>query len=67
MFVKMMKPGSNRVHNIPAKEQKFYEEKGWSLAVKKTEKVRKKVEVIEEPIVETNDEQLDLDLNEENE
>ena len=65
MFVKMMKPGSNRVHNIPAKEQKFYEQKGWSMAVKKTEKVRKKVEVIEEPILELQDEQLNLDLNEE--
>ena len=69
MFVKMMKPNGNRVHNILAKEQKIYEQKGWRLAEKKTEKKvrKKKVEVIEEPIVETNDEQLDLDLNEENE
>lgn len=65
MFVKMMKPGNNRVHNIPAKEQVIYEKKGWSLAVKKTKKTTKKVEVLEEPKLEV--EQLKLDLNEENE
>lgn len=67
MQVKMMKPGSNRFIEVSVKEQKIYEKQGWSLAVKKTEKKvrKKKVEVIEEPIIETNDEQFNLDLNEE--
>lgn len=64
MLVKMMKPGGNRVHSIPEKDVKYYEKQGWSLAVKKTEKKVRKVEVLEEPKL---DEQLDLDLNEENE
>jgi hypothetical protein len=65
MLVKMMKPGNNRVHNVPSKDVAMYEKKGWSLAVKKTAK--KKVEVLEEPKLEVEAEQLNLDLNEENE
>jgi hypothetical protein len=62
MFVKMKKPGSDRIHKIPAKEVAIYEKKGWSLV---ETKVKRKVEVIEEPVIAT--EQLDLDLNEEHE
>jgi hypothetical protein len=62
MFVKMKKPGNDRIHKIPAKEVAIYEKKGWSLV---ETKVKRKVEVIEEPVIAT--EQLDLDLNEEHE
>ena len=66
MQVKMFKPGGKTISLINKDEVDAYLKRGWSLAVKKTEKkVRKKVEVIEEPILELQDEQLDLDLNEE--
>ena len=64
MQVKMTKPGSDRIHSVPAKEVAIYEKKGWSL-LKNTKKStkKKKVEVIEEPKLEV--EQLNLDLDEE--
>jgi hypothetical protein len=67
MLVKMLKPGGKTMGFIESKDVDAYLKRGWSLAVKKTEKKvrKKKVEVIEEPIIETNDEQLNLDLNEE--
>lgn len=67
MQVKMFKPGGTTVSLIDSKEVDAYLKRGWSLAVKKEteKKVRKKVEVIEEPILALQDEQLDLDLNEE--
>ena len=66
MLVKMLKPGGKTMGFIESKDVDAYLKRGWSLAEKKTEKkVRKKVEVIEEPILELQDEQLDLDLNEE--
>ena len=71
MLVEMLKPGGKTMGFIESKDVDAYLKRGWSLAEKKTEKKvrKKKVEVIEEPIVETNDEQLDLDLlnSEENE
>lgn len=68
MLVKMLKPGGKTMGFIESKDVDAYLKRGWSLAEKKTEKkVRKKVEVVEEPKIETNDEQLNLDLNEENE
>ena len=66
MQVKMFKPGGKTISLINKDEVDAYLKRGWSLAVKKTEKkVRKKVEVIEEPILELQDEQIHLDLNEE--
>lgn len=66
MQVLMMKPGGKTMSFIQQNEVDSYLKRGWSLAEKKTEKkVRKKKEVIEEPIVEIQDEQINLDLNEE--
>ena len=67
MQVKMFKPGGKTISLINKDEVDAYLKRGWSLAVKKTEKKvrKKKVEVIEEPILELQDEQLHLDLNEE--
>ena len=67
MLVKMIKPGGKTMSFIQQNEVQSYLKRGWSLAVKKTEKKVRKAKVIEEPIIEVSDEQLDLDLNEENE
>lgn len=65
MQVKMTKPGSNRIHTVPAKEQALYEKKGWSLFKETKKSTKKQVEVIEEPKMETEVEQINLDLDEE--
>jgi hypothetical protein len=79
MQVKMFKPGGKTISLINKDEVDAYLKRGWSLAVKKTEKKvrKKKVKVVKEPIIveepiivsepilELQDEQLHLDLNEE--
>lgn len=65
MQVKMTKPGSNRIHTVPAKEQKIYEKQGWSLFKQTKKSVKKKVDVIEEPKMDTVTDQINLDLDEE--
>ena len=65
MQVKMTKPGSNRIHTVPAKEQALYEKQGWSLFKQTKKSTKKKVKAVEKTVVEAVVDQLNLDLNEE--
>jgi RNA:NAD 2'-phosphotransferase (TPT1/KptA family) len=65
MQVKMTKPGSDRIHSVPAKEVAIYEKKGWSLLKETKKSTKKKTKAVEEAVVEEVVEQLNLDLNEE--